>query len=308
MLSRQRLGWLVVLVWGGAAVVAGCQGVEPVVTDPSLLVPGSGAVPPLAPLPPPSPPAADTSPPTATPPIPPPPPEPRPARFIVLGDSIAACSNLGGKNDPDCSAGKLYDYLKVNYAPALTYENEAVGGAVSADVVHWQLPRVKAGPGHAFVLVYVGGNDLGRYLLSLDVSAEQGFIETLPKVLTVWELIVAALEDEDRFPDGYTLLMNNQYNPFDDCTAAPYFMSERKNHLVGVFNDALADFAERKDALLADQYTPFLGHGHHHAVRACPHYRPDLAPYMGDLIHPNPAGHELLFRQWQALVDGLYRP
>ena len=96
--------------------------------------PASGVSPPAAPVPP-----------IDSPPAPPRPPQlplrrPRPARFIVLGDSIAACSNLGGKNDPDCSAGKLYDYLKVNYAPALTYENEAVGGAVSADVVHWQLP------------------------------------------------------------------------------------------------------------------------------------------------------------------------
>jgi lysophospholipase L1-like esterase len=316
-------GWF--SVWGVGLVMAGCQGLERTAVDPAFLAqpPGSVAPPGTATAAPPiggdmpgaaGPPASQV---IAPPPVAPPPPgapaprdqaAPRPERFVVLGDSIAACSNLGGKNGADCSPGLLYDYLKVTYAPDLVYENYAVGGAVSADVVHWQLPKIPEAPGHALVLVYVGGNDLARYLLSFDVAAERGFIETLPKVLTVWELIISSLNDSRRFPDGYTLIMNNQYNPFDDCTAAPYFMSERKNQLLRVFNDSLAELAERKEAVLVDQYTPYLGHGHHHAVRSCPHYRPDTVPYMGDLIHPNQAGHRSLFLQWQSAVDRLYAP
>jgi lysophospholipase L1-like esterase len=338
--GRRGAGVAAGAVRAGAAALllaglASC-GVEPVMppvpTSP-VSSPSSAVAPPLAPPAPPAPPPSagtvGSVPPPPAPPAPPgidpppappamgatppagaspPPAAPRPQRFIVLGDSIAACSNLGGKNAAACSPGLLYDYLKLTYAPTLTYENHAVGGAVSADVVHWQLPRIEAGPGHALVLVYVGGNDLARYLISLDVSAEQGFIDTLPKVLTVWELIIAALGDRSRFPDGYTLIMNNQYNPFDDCTAAPYFMSERKNQLLRVFNSSLEELAERKGALFADQHTPFLGHGHHHAVRACPHYSPESVPFMGDLIHPNGAGHHTLFQQWRALVDDLYAP
>ena len=52
----------------------------------------------------------------------------------MLGDSIAACANVGNENGAGCSAKKLFDYLKASYAPALVYENEAVGGAVTADV------------------------------------------------------------------------------------------------------------------------------------------------------------------------------
>ena len=47
---------------------------------------------------------------------------------VVLGDSIAACSNVGNENGADCSLKKLFDHLKATYAPALVYENEAVGG------------------------------------------------------------------------------------------------------------------------------------------------------------------------------------
>jgi hypothetical protein len=51
--------------------------------------------------------------------------------------------------------------------------------------------------------------------------------------------------------------------------------------------------------VLTDQDGPFLGHGHHYDVASCPHYKADQAPWMDDLIHPNAAGHENLFQQWE---------
>jgi lysophospholipase L1-like esterase len=231
---------------------------------------------------------------------------PRPARFIVLGDSIAACSNIGDENGPDCSLKKLYDHLKARYAPALSYENEAVGAAVTADVPAEQLAGIERRPGHALVLVYVGGNDLARYMFALDSVAEQGLAADLPKVLTAWNQIVTHFQDKARYPDGYTLIMNNQYNPFDDCTAAPYFLTAKKVQLLAMFNTALATLAREKGAQITDQYTPFLGHGHHYQVRSCPHFKADARPFMDDLIHPNAAGHDNLFQQWKAVIDRLY--
>jgi lysophospholipase L1-like esterase len=231
----------------------------------------------------------------------------RPARLVVLGDSIAACMNVGGPSGAGCGPRLLADYLRTTYAPMLEYENRAVGGAVTTDVPARQLALVAGGPGHVLVLVYVGGNDLSRQLLATDQAAIAGVTGALPAINDAWDQIAAYFGDRGRFPDGYTLIMNNQYDPFDDCTAPPFFLSAMKIELLHTFNQTLQDIATRTGAHLTDQFTPFLGHGHHYDVASCPHYQPGAAPWMSDLIHPNGAGHEDLFQQWKVVVDRLYQ-
>jgi lysophospholipase L1-like esterase len=226
--------------------------------------------------------------------------------MIVLGDSIAACSNVGGPMGTNCALKKLYDYVKATYAPALLYDNQAVGGAVSTDVPARQIGQVTTGPGPALVLIYVGGNDLAKYLFASDATAANGLTTDLPKVLEAWDKVFAFFNDKAKFPDGYRLIMNNQYNPFDDCTAAPYNVSAKKFELLKTFNEALATTAQKNGAALTDQYTPFLGHGHNYNVMRCPHFMAGAAPWMADLIHPNAAGHTDLFEQWKKVVDRLY--
>lgn len=231
---------------------------------------------------------------------------PVPTRFIVLGDSIAACLGVGDKNAATCGPKKLHDYLAAGAAPGLTYENAAISGAVTADVPERELPRVQTGPGHALVLIFVGGNDLRPYLIGPDGAAEAGLAKAIPGIEASWRQVFAFFADRTRFPDGATLLMNNQYDPFDDCTAPPYFISAKKHALLRAYNDVLARLAAEAGAVITDQYTPYLGHGHHHAVRACPHYQAGMTPFMNDIIHPNAAGHDHLFQQWKAVVDGFY--
>jgi lysophospholipase L1-like esterase len=231
-----------------------------------------------------------------------------PTRLVVLGDSIAACTNIGQDSGPDCGLRKLYDYVKASYAPALVYDNQALGGAVTGDVPTRQLPRVKTGPGHVLVVIYVGGNDLSKYMFAFDPAAERGFTTDLPAVKAAWDRIFEFFQDRARFPDGVTVVMNNQYNPFDDCSAAPYFISAKKHELLARFNQELAAIAAAKGARLTDQYTPYRGHGHHYNVARCPHYAAGATPFMDDLIHPNAAGHDNLFQQWKRVVDQLYRP
>jgi lysophospholipase L1-like esterase len=233
---------------------------------------------------------------------------PTPARMIVLGDSIVACSNVGGKMGADCSVKKLFDYVKATYAVDLLYENGAVGGAVTVDVPTNQLPTVRTGPGHALVLIYIGGNDLGKSIFVSDATAQSNFAVDLPMVMAAWDQIFAFFGDRTKFPDGYTMLMNNQYNPFDDCTALPYNVSATKIGLLHMFNEALAKVAQSKGASFTDQFTSYLGHGHHYRVMTCPHYMAGATAWMDDLIHPNVAGHTNIFEQWQKTVDGLYRP
>ena len=231
----------------------------------------------------------------------------KPKRFIVLGDSIAACSNVGGKDGADCSLKKLHDYLATTYAPDLSYENHAVAAAIATDVPDKQLATVKAGaPGHALVVIYVGGNDLAKYMFVLDGPAEQGLKTDLPKVLDAWEKIFAFFADPAKFPDGSTVLVSNQYNPFDNCMAAPYFLTPKKNELLAQFNDAVKALATQKKAQFTDQFTPFLGHGHHYQVDRCPFFMANATPFMDDVIHPNPAGHDNLFQQWKKTLDPLY--
>jgi lysophospholipase L1-like esterase len=232
---------------------------------------------------------------------------PVPTRYIVLGDSIVACLGVGDKNGADCGPRKLHEYLAAGPAPGVTYENAAISGAVTADVPARELPGLRTGPGHALVMIYVGGNDLRPYLVGADVAAEAGLAKAVPELEVAWKQVFAFFADKAKFPDGATILMNNQYDPFDDCTAAPYFISAKKHSLLRSYNDVLARLAHDNGAVLTEQYTPYLGHGHHYAVKTCPHYQAGLTPFMNDLIHPNVAGHDHLFQQWKQVVDGFYR-
>jgi hypothetical protein len=222
--------------------------------------------------------------------------QPTPTRMVVLGDSIAACAVVGGKDSDDCGPKIVHDHLAATYGP-VTYENLAVGGAVTRDVPDDQLPDIEVGiPGHVFVMIYVGGNDLAAYIFGTDQAAIDGWNDTTgPEVAAAWEEILAFLGDPANFPDGVTLLMNTQYNPFDDCTAPPYFVTETKIELLHAHNDALVARAQSQPwGFIADQHPSFLGHGHYVDDAGCPYYDESFDGWMGDLIHPNVAGHRHL--------------
>jgi hypothetical protein len=103
--------------------------------------------------------------------------------------------------------------------------------------------------------------------------------------------------------------MNTQYDPFDDCTAPPYNLSQTKIDLLNDYNDDLVAKADADNAHIADQHAPFLGHGHHYMVSSCPYYVEGADYWMqggADLIHPNAAGHADIATNLQSLVDDLY--
>jgi lysophospholipase L1-like esterase len=157
------------------------------------------------------------------------------------------------------------------------------------------------------VLIYVGGNDMQKYLTQADAAAAAGLRGDLPSIAEDWRTVFAYFNESANFPDGATIIMNNQYNPFDDCTASPYNLSAAKSELLGEFNVMLAGLADELDNVtITDQYTSYLGHGHHYNVASCPHYQPGLEPFMNDLIHPNAAGHANLAAQWTLVADELY--
>jgi hypothetical protein len=232
---------------------------------------------------------------------------PKPKRLVVLGDSITDCSVIGGPNDPDCVSRLFYDYVKTNFAEDLAYEPHAVGGATTNGIAQ-QLANVQGGPGHVLVMIYIGGNDLAPYIFQSDSAAMSGYTQMLPGIVSDWADFFSFFSDEAKFPDGVTVVMNSQYNPFDDCTASPYNLSALKINLLHMFNAVLVDMANEHfdNTLLIDQFTPFLGHGHHYNVASCPHYVAGAKGYMQDLIHANAEGNKALAEQLNHGADLLY--
>jgi lysophospholipase L1-like esterase len=232
-----------------------------------------------------------------------------PARIVVLGDSITACSVIGGPMAADCVSKQFSDYVIAHYGPGATYENYAVGGAQLKDIAG-QMATVPATQGPTLMMLFIGGNDLTPYLTQSDAAAMAGWTGTVePMMQSVYDATFAALGDSTKFPGGATLLMNTQYNPFDDCTASPYNISPAKTEILHEFNAKIETIAgaHGAGAIVVDQHAPFLGHGHHYQVTTCPYYMANATPYMQDLIHANAAGNAVLAGVDNGGADRLYR-
>jgi lysophospholipase L1-like esterase len=230
-----------------------------------------------------------------------------PKRVIVLGDSITNCTVIGGPNSADCVSKQFFDHVKAKWAPDAQYVNVAVGGATTSGIAQ-QMAGITTGPGAVLVMIYIGGNDLAPYIFQSDSAAMAAFNQIMPGIKSNWDDIFAFFEDKAKFPDGATIVMNNQYNPFDDCTAPPYNLSALKSNLLHMFNAVLQDFANDhfEHTIIVDQYTSYLGHGHHYDVSTCPHYMAGATPYMKDLIHANADGNKHLSDRLNAEVDALF--
>ncbi len=237
-----------------------------------------------------------------------------PTRMMFFGDSLFACFGQDGKIESEtCSARLSHEYLAENYAPGVTYENLAISGAVTSDVLNMQMPGASVGmPGHTLVVIWVGGNDIQPLLLQPDPAAEDTYRNDLvPMFETQWDQIEAWVDDPANFPDGATLIVNTQFNPFDDCSAAPFaFMSPLKTQLLGEYNDTLrARVDARPNTYLSDQYPVFLGHGHHYGTESCPNYEEGAAYWMlggTDLVHPNGLGHVSIAGTLNGAIDDVY--
>jgi lysophospholipase L1-like esterase len=232
---------------------------------------------------------------------------PTPTRVVVLGDSIFACTNVGGKDNEQCSAKALHTYLTEKLGP-MAYENLAVNGAVTHDIVTNQLGTIDVGMnGHVLVLIFIGGNDLQPFIYQSDQQTLDTYAEIRPELDADWAATFEFLQDPANFPDGTTILMNTQYNPFDDCTAPPEYLSQVKIDLLNEYNaDLVAKADAQPNAAIADQHGPYLGHGHHNDDPMCPYYMEGADNWMFDLIHPNVAGHANLATVLSAKADEVY--
>jgi hypothetical protein len=138
---------------------------------------------------------------------------PTPKRVIVLSDSIFDCSSLGetgevpsGPDDEDCSPKIVASYVDDTYGP-VTYENLAVAGARTRDVPEQQLPMMPVGAGHALVLIYVGGNDLGEFMgVGDDETSLRWTNEIKPLIARQWDVMFEFFNNPDNSLTGKPLV------------------------------------------------------------------------------------------------------
>ena len=246
-----------------------------------------------------------------------------PRTVIFLGDSITAGAGAPGTEED-------YARLLVHNAPtwpdwegrdlASRYPGIGVvdvseGGAWTGTVLGDQLDRFEEQvslplEGEALVIMTVGGNDLQSVLL--DPGAVD---ERVDKTVDNWAEIAAYFLDEDRFPDGSTVLLANVYEPTDGVgQAAGCFYGLNLSALLPSLHAANTQLRERAEALgfsALDLRGAFLGHGFHHSSPTTPHYDADDPSLWlaNDCIHPNPRGHhEVRALFWQAIAGASAGP
>lgn len=238
----------------------------------------------------------------------------KPARYIVVGHSVAACYAVGGPTSEQCASKSVETHMAMKY-PGLTYENYAVNGALIADVVNSQLPKIAGGASAVFVNVFIGGNDLAAHLYEPDATATQSWMSLEPGAMQNMDTIVSYFEDKTKFPGGAVVMINSQYNPFDECVTSAYsYASLVKQNIIKEFNQDLLTkiVGAHESAVYVENYGDVLGHGDNYdqamstTGTACPHYMAGAADWMADLIHPNALGHAQLSKQMTAAVDLAY--
>jgi hypothetical protein len=211
-----------------------------------------------------------------------------PARFVVLGDSIADCFI---EPHATCASYMIADLLKQRYAPGLAFETHAMSGALTADLPV-QARQVKDGPGHVAVWIWAIGNDL----LSNNIDP--------PGWEASWREVFDYFTDTSRFPDGATFMLNGQYSAFDECgneTQTALEAAARAANKRLFIDVAIA----RPDTIAIDHYPDFLGHTGHAGEQGC-HCRTDASYWLQGGPHPNTLGYAHITEKWRVAMEGLY--
>lgn len=229
-----------------------------------------------------------------------------PARFVVLGDSIAACFLSSDVCAPDIIA----EDLRQRYVADLDYQNDAVSNSRTMDWMT-QAERVTPGPGHLWIWIYLGGNDL----LACTGLAPTQILDCVDAAIASahdqWQELFAYFSDSDHFPDGATFLLNTQYSLQDQCRMpAPSIGGAALDAKLMQYNDTLfiLPAIERPDTITIDQLPDWLGHARNANKSGCPYCsRDDNERWLqGDGIHPNALGHRHIAHKWQVTIDAMY--
>lgn len=239
---------------------------------------------------------------------------PRPARMVVLGDSLSDCiSYVEAIDDCSCTWKRVASYIRHYYAPDLVAEGRYPKDELRGNIrdVAEDAKRIMGGPGHILVYISCIGWDL------LDLPGESNRLEDLdeamPTWLEDWQRLFDYFTDQNRFPDGATFMLNTLYSPTDDCPQSDKdtlftTLTEEEEQIVRRANEKILLEAalQRPDTVAMDIYPDWLGHGHNFDVSTCPHYSPDNDWWMSDPLHPNNIGYQHMANKWKRAIDRMY--
>lgn len=240
-----------------------------------------------------------------------------PSTVIFAGDSITAGAGSPGTDGDFTSllvnntgAWPAWDGadLTTRY-PGIDVVDISGGGAWTGTVLNDQIDRFEEQvtlpfEGEVLVVITVGGNDLQSVLL--DPSSVE---ERVEKTVGNWGEIAEYFLDDQRFPDGATVLMANVYEPTDAVgQVADCFYGLDISSLLPSLHDTnqqLRGLAEGMGFSALDMRGTFLGHGFHHSDPITAYYDEDDPSLWlaNDCIHPNPRGHhEIRAMFWRAIA------
>lgn len=179
--------------------------------------------------------------------------------------------------------------LRTQY-PGIRFQNLAIDGASTIDVLHNQLKRIDAPASQPILFTLTaGGNDI--------LSGE----EADDIVFRLEKIIGALLKD---FPRAQ-LLLATVYDPSDGTKVIfeDGRLMEREFKALQIVNEAIRDIGKRTQIKTADVYSHFLGHGLLCKDSSNPYYRgEDPSLWYLLTIEPNARGaHEIRRLFWQSL-------
>ena len=241
-----------------------------------------------------------------------------PNTVIFLGDSITAGSGSPGDDEdyvrllvnntttwPDWDGKDL-----ATRYPGIEVVDVSKSGSWTGTVLNDQIERLEEQVvypfgGEALVVITVGGNDLQSVLLNPSTVEDR-----LEKTVDNWKQIAEYFLDEQRFPDGSTVLMANVYEPTDAVgQAGSCFYGFNISSLLPSLHDANTQFrglAEELGFSVLDMRGTFLGHGFNYDDSNTPYYdENDPSLWLAnDCIHPNPRGHHEIRAMFWRAIDG----
>lgn len=239
-----------------------------------------------------------------------------PKTVIFLGDSITAGAGSPGVDEdyvkllvnntstwPDWNGKDLSSRY-----PGIEVVDVSESGSWTGTVLNEQIPRFEEEvtlpfEGEVLVVLTVGGNDLQSVLLNPSIVEER-----LEKTVDNWRKIAEYFLDEQRFPNGSTVLMANVYEPTDAVGQAEncFYGFDISSLLPSLYDANLRfrNLAEEMGFSVLDMRGTFLGHGFNYSDSTTPYYN-EVDPTLwlaNDCIHPNPRGHhEIRAMFWRAI-------
>lgn len=199
-------------------------------------------------------------------------------RYLSMGDSFAA-----GKGAIPVTQGyayRLYQNGVFGSITDVTFDNMALGGTDSSDVLNYQVPQVVRFKPHVITMT-VGGNDLGRVLRGVPPATVLAqFAANMTNILCTLRSTMAA--------QGIDVLIIVSNQPDYPWLSAA---NPAVRDLVIAANELLVDAAETCGARVADVFSAFDG-----KESVFLHYRPGADPNES---HPTNEGYRVMEKAFE---------